>query len=294
MRKITFISVLLLVVTSCSKERTVSSLDPNTIQIDGANWDVERSCVLFRRAGTPAWYNIMIKIEGTDGTALFISLPEKWDNGMNAAPGIYPVENQDIASLRVSATYYLSDAMNGAAFKTGDPEGYVEIISVDPANQTINVKFDLSLYDKNGAKMNIRSGEMQQIGYQNKAAYSTFLSLSALRNDEAFQISEYGSDMVEGRTDWLMYENTHYYSLRFSIPWSAKPGVHVLSPSDSSVVQYAEGVGYLLESATYNIEFIDFCDAKIRGTFHAIFRHPTDPAVTVEFKDGLFETNYDF
>ena len=295
MQKLVFFLAPLIFGLGCKKDEK-PPLPPNTIQIDGQNWAYSASCGLLRTAGFGS--DIYVKIDGEDGSSLYLVLPD-------IVIGAYSVKESTVSAggynVRASVEYYLSPSLNSKFHQTDalNRWGTVELIALDIQSKTLDLRFDVALKD-GSQEIEIASGILQNISYDNVAAFMTYLDASAEKNQVDWQISEYGADMYGGKVGWFFYNNTEDprgQIINFNIPWCAKTGVYQLTPADGNLIFFPEHsplFSWKLKSGQMQLEEVDFCVGRMRGKFQAIFETFDNAVPPIEFNDVQFEVRYDF
>lgn len=198
--------------------------------------------------------------------------------------------------MRAGAEYYFSSSVNSPYYQTDilNSYGEIELLAIDSLNKTLNLRIDIMLKDG----IAVKSGILQNIGYDNISAGMTYLEAELEKNQETWHISEYGADMYEGKVKWFFYSSPPAgEQINFNIPWSAGTGVYQLTPADSTVIFFPENTSlssWKLKSGQIQLETVDFCKGSMRGNFQAVFQTPDIAFPQIEFNDVRFEVRYDF
>ena len=275
MRRTTlFYALLLLLFSNCKPDHNLDPLPPNTVQVNGSDWQISNRCALMRKGYYPGWYNTTVRLEGSDGSSIYLSLPFRPIIGnSDFQPGTFPLKTSYSDSMVATVTYCRSNAINHATFETDYPQsiGNVQLISVDVANHTITCQVDATLFTKNGEKLEIRSGELQAIPYTDREIEANEI-ISVNDNGTTFHAGEQGVWMEAAKVEWVMVDPSRGILLEFSIPWNIEPGEYTLTSADGNLIKYTESLpgsykSYSLESAKFNVEELDFCTSTIRVSF---------------------------
>jgi len=285
MQKLVFFLALLTFGLSCKKDEK-PPLPPNTIQIDGQDWAYSASCGLLRTAGNPSWSDIYVKIDGENGSALFL--------GYNI-----PNSNEDSELTRHGAVYYyLLPELNSPHYRTDvNHVGEIELLEIDSANKTISLRFR-AILNQNGQKVEVASGMLQGIAYDTLSAVATYFSAAVEKNHQSWQFDEMGADMIGGQVNWFLHSKPNYgEQINFNIPWCAQTGVYQLTPADGNVIFFPEHsplFSWKLKSGQMQLDEVDFCSGRMRGKFQAVFETYDNAAPPIEFNDVRFEVRYNF
>jgi hypothetical protein len=282
MQKFIYLFLFFAFVQSCKNE-VQPPLPPNTIQIEGQDWKYSASCGLLQTAGFPSWTYIYVKVDGEDGSSLYLSLPDTAFEGSNVATGV---------------AYYLASSVNSIQYQTdkSNSSGAVELLAIDTANKTLNLRINVTLHDTDH-EIEIVSGDIQNISYNNVSGSMTYLDAAVEKNHQIWNISEYGADMIGGQVNWFFYsrDTPQGEQINFNIPWSAAIGSYQLTPADGKVIFFPEHSSlssWKLKSGQINIEENDFCGGKMNGTFQAVFQTQDNAVPQIEFTNVRFGVSY--
>jgi hypothetical protein len=284
MKKLFCCLTLAILVLACKKDEERQPLPADTIELDGKQWDFNTPCSWLFGWGSPLRYEYSLKINGADGSCLFIQFS-------------LPSTALDSLPRTVVGGFHYYETSGFGAFKYGttpDYKGSVEILSIDTDTKKMAIRLEAELNGADG-KMQVASGELKNISCRTFGEYSAF-DVSAQKNNQEFQISEMGFDEGRGYINWFFY--THDFQgdlIFFKIPWHTQPGTYALGQNLGDLISlpsYPPEQPWKLISGQLNLEENDFCDGRQAGHFNAIFARGDNNQATVEFNDVRFEIDY--
>lgn len=287
MKNLCLLLLLLWGAIGCNPDGTPPPPGGAFIELDGQNWDYSNVFALIATAGTPGWQHGFVKIDGADGSFLYVYLPVQYLSAIPSAP--YTLNGQLV--------YYSDGTVNSTIY---EGQGPIEILAYDSTAHKISLRFNGTLTQgQSGQSIHVQSSDLEGIAFNVIAGGNTTLNYQVQKLQEDWHVSEPGADMILGRVDWFLLNRvlTPEEKLVFNIPWGLAPGTYNLTGPNSPMLKFYQGnplAEWSLVSGKITLETNDFNNAKQRGTLEGVFKDPFNPSQTVELKAQLFETGFAF
>jgi len=265
------------------------SLPQESITLDNATWEYSQKSSLVQFAGTPYYRYVYIKIDGEDGSYLYLMLPLQ---DLDSFPST-PYEFNGKAAYYPNSATQTDIPLEGAAT--------IQLLEVNANTQQLRLSFDAVVFEvindgQDSLAKHFKSGDISAIDYKESNAFASALGYEFKMNQDVWHISERSIVMRYGQINWLffndeMFPETAY--LGFNIPWGQALGTYQSTPTTSFPIYYGKGgKPWILESGEITLEENNFRDAKQKGRFKAIFQHPDFPDQKFEVTEGRFEVSF--
>lgn len=275
---------------SCNPEDN-DSPPPEIIELDGATWNYTEKFGLIRFAGSingnhPAFRDIYVKIDGQDGSFLYLILPQELFDSLPSMP--YEIEGK--------AAYYA----NSGVLTESPLEGLaiITLLGIDPNTQEMRLSFDavVNKVDDTSVHKHFKSGEISAIDFKEVNGYASMVQYEIMNDQNMWHISEYGSDMQNGQIDWMFYNSDSFpmsTTVRLAIPWGQVLGISQVEPgSPRAMTLDTGGINWILESGEITLEENNFRAASQKGHFRGVFHHPDFPDQKFQISEGKFEVSF--
>lgn len=275
-----FLGILFLFIGCRSNDNL--PLPPNSIHISGTEWGYANSFALVRSAGTPSWRDIYVKLDGDDGSFIYVVVPATFLDSMPSFP--YHVKGR--------VFYYTSSSINSQVFE-GD--GDVELVNMNPTAHELSLSFDAKL-NSNGQSLNVESGPLSGIAYKDVFGTATGLNFNLQIDQIAWLPSEYGADMSGGQVDWFFVKSLNFPAsdwFKFEIPWGIPAGTYPIG----SIVRFEQEFPinkWVAASGTVELLENSFSEARQKAIFSGVFYHPDTPTIKIVLQNGSFEVGFEY
>lgn len=262
------------------------SLEPQIIEQNYAIWNYSQIYSLIRYGGSPTYRDIYIKIDGSDGSHLFLSLPQTFLDSIPPMP--YEITGR--------ASYY---AVAGSQYNLPfEGPATIQLLAIDPATKELQISFSavVSNVGQTVEEKHFESGVISDIEFKEVNAFASTINAEIKEGQVVWPISEIDASMVYGQVNWFYYIHDSIQdasAIYLTIPWGQPVGALQLQPGYPNLIHYEKG-GRIwdLISAQIILDENNFTEAKQKGRFSCIFRNPTLLTEKFEVTDAPFEVSF--
>ncbi|MBC7776980.1 MAG: hypothetical protein H7246_16230 [Phycisphaerae bacterium] len=286
--KYTFAFLALLIFSFGCDPSDTDTLPDETIELDNATWNYSQKYSLVQFGGTPARRDIHVKIDGEDGSYLYLTLPQEYLDSIPSMP--YEVNGR--------VAYYSNSSIPIDVYLDGPAT--IQLLGIDANTQQLQLAFDATVrgvvtVGHNNVEKHFRSGVIS-IDFKELKASATVIDFEIKRDQAVWHISEMGSHMTNGQVRWFYYSDEaipEASGINLYIPWGQALGTFHIDSTMFSILYYEQGSkSWTLESAELTVEENSFRDAKQKGSFKAVFHRPDFPDQKFEVTEGRFAVSF--
>lgn len=286
--KHTFILLALFAFAFGCKTNDPDTLPQEIIKLDDANWEYSQKSSLIQVIETPERHDIYVKIDGADGSYLYLVLPWAYLNALPSLPQEYTGK----------AAYYPNSSVQTDFPFEG--QATIQLLEIDGNQQQLRLAFDAIVYEKiSGGQDSIarhfESGELSDIDFNEVKAIASTLDYEIKKDQTLWPVSEVVSHMHYGQLNWIFYNydlSPESGLIGLNIPWGQALGTFQIDPSNNFPIGLRTGKSWAMESAEITLEENNFLKAKQKGRFKAVFHDANFPDQKFEITDGRFEVNF--
>jgi hypothetical protein len=301
--KYTFVLLALLALIAFSFGCKPSDKDPmpkETIELDNVAWEYSQKFSLVRYTESPDYRDICIKIDGEDGSFLYLKLPQEYLDSIPSMP--YEINGW--------AAYYLNASLLTSYPLASYPlEGRakIQLLGLDPITHQLRLTFDAVVHKpiivgQGFVNKHFKSGEILAIDFKEVNSFASVFDFEFKKDQAVWNINESGVDLQYEVVNWFFFSDESFpeaSGILLNIPWGQALGTNQINSSnqiDSSnrlYVIYQQGsFNWTLESGELTLEENSFRDAKQKGRFNAVFHHPNFPDQKFQITEGRFEVSF--
>lgn len=256
------------------------------IELDQANWEYSQKSSLILKGGTSEHHDIYIKIDGKDGSYLYLVVPNAY---LNSVPAL-PHDFNGRAAYYPNSTVQTDVPFEGTAT--------IQLLEMDALKQQFRLVFDAVVYEKIAAGQDsvarhFSSDEISAIDFREVNTVASSSGFEIKKGQEIWNVSEIYTGMRFSQVNWNIFNNEvigEPSSFYLTIPWSHALGTIQIDPANNSHIGYRIGNSFwILESAELTLEENSFHDAKQKGRFKAVFHDPNFPDQKFQVTEGRFD-----
>lgn len=276
---------------SCNPEED-DSMPPEAIELDDVAWNYTEKSSLIRYAGTPVLRDIFVKIDGVDGSYLYLTLPREYLDSIPSMP--YAVKGR--------AAYY----PNSNTFTEWPLEGpaTIQLLEIEANTQVLRLSFEALVsevnYQVGGPVIQkyLKSGEISAIGFKEVNGFASSVHYEIRNDQNEWHVSKFNSDMQGGQVNWFFFNTDSFpmsTTMRLTIPWGQALGTTQIESGYHFLraLSFETGIKHwFLESGELTLEENDFKNAKQKGHFKGVFYHPDFPDQKFHISEGRFEVSF--
>ncbi|MBC7777323.1 MAG: hypothetical protein H7246_17955, partial [Phycisphaerae bacterium] len=236
--KYTFVFLALFAFSfGCDRSDIDCCLPKETIELDNIAWEFSHKSSLVQFAGSPYDRYIYVKMDGEDGSFLYLMLPLQ---DLDSFPST-PYEFKGKAAYYPNSSVQTDNPLEGAAT--------IQLLEVNANTQQLRLAFDADVYEvinagQDSVARHFNSGELSAIGFKEVNEFAGAIDFEIKMGQDLWQFGGINFGMHYGQISWLSFNNEVYPEqayFGFIIPWGQALGTYQSDPTIGFPFYYRKG-----------------------------------------------------